>query len=259
LLWERAVVAFSILQQRVLNRLIDAPSNVQSDVPTYINLAIRDLMNDTNFPVMKAVTSMQTTLNTRLLGTLPADYKERRGEGYWLDGEGKPTFTRWYTSHEGALFRFAPQELKNPAITITDQGQPEILTTATPVSATGSTVDGPQNVEVWPLPDGNGFDINGATKVYTIYIPYWRYLAPLALTTDTNWFTENGEQYIMYQALGHGFLADWDEQRASTQFAMAKVYRDKLVHLASNEAASPLKNMSVRSDVFAERDQWRRS
>ncbi len=255
------MVAFSILQTRVQNRLIDAPANVVSDIPTYINLAMRDLEDDTNFPVMKAIAQFSTTLNTRLIGTLPTDYKERRGEAYWLDREGTPVFTRWYTSHEGALYRFAPQELKQNPFTFTDVGQPEILTIATPVSASGSTVSGPQNVEAWPLPDGNGFDLaqDGVTKIYIIYVPYWRYLTPLSLSTDTNWFTENAEQYLMYQALGHGFLADWDEQRASTQFAMAKSYRDKLVHKAANEAASPLKNMSVRSDVMAERDQWRRS
>lgn len=255
------MASFSTLQTRITNRLIDAPPNVIASVPDFINLAMRDLMDDTNFPVMKAVTQFNTVQNTRALGVMPGDYKERRGEAYWLDQVGKPLFMRWYTSHEGAIRRFSPQELKTTGIQLTDVGQPQQLTIATPLSASGSTVDGPQNVEVWPLPDAGGFDLSGdgVTPTYTIYVPYWRYLTPLSQPNDTNWFTENCEQYIMYQALGHSFMADWDEQRAAGQFALAAQYATKIKRKAANEAASPMQGMAVRSDALAERDQYRRS
>lgn len=255
------MASFQTLQNRVLTRLIDAPVAVQSDVPNFVNLAIRDLQDDTNFSVMKAIASFQTTLQTRTLGTLPNDYKERRGEAYWLDQIGGPTFMRWYTSHEGAIRRYSPQELKSPAVTITDQGQPQLLTTAIPVSAAGSTVDGPQKLEVWPLPDNAGYDLlpDGVTKTYTIYVPYWRYLTTLVNPTDTNWFTENGEQYIVEQTLGHSFLADWDETRAAQHFALAQTYMKKIVRKNANEAASPMQGMAVRSSALAERDAWRPS
>lgn len=255
------MASYQTLQNRVLTRLIDAPTAVQSDVPFFVNLAIRDLEDDTNFPIMKGSTKFQTILQTRALGTLPNDYKERRKEGYWLDTIGAPTFTRWYTSHEGAIERFSPQELKSPAVTITDQGQPQILTIATPIYQAATSVDGPQNVEVWPLPDANGYDVlpDGVTKTYTIYVPYWRYLPALVGTNDTNWFTENAEQYIVAQALGHGFMSDWDEQRAGQWFALAGTYRQKVVRKAANEAAAPMQGMAVRSSALGERDMWRPS
>lgn len=265
----RQATPFSALQTRVLSRIIDATTTVQNEVPALINLAIRDLEDDVNLPIMKAQTVFQTVLNTRLLvsaannsllAVMPSDYKERRKEPYWLDQVGNPVFMRWYTSHEGALQRFAPQELKNPAVQFTDIGPPQLLTVIAQLSDP-TTGDGPQPVEVWPLPDVNGFDFlnDGVTKSYTIFVPYWRYVPDLVNPNDTNWFTANAEQYLVMQATGHAFMLDWNEQRAAYWFQMAQSYRNKIVRKAANEAASPMQGMAVRSDALAERDQWRRS
>lgn len=90
-------------------------------------------------------------------------------------------------------------------------------------------------------------------------MPYWRYLNDLDADGDTNWFTTYGELYILYQATGHGFMADWNETRAAAEFQLAAGYRKRLIRRAANQTIQPMDNLAVRSDVNRSREAWRSS
>ena len=245
---------FAKLQAEVAKRLIDAPATVIADVPDFINFALRDAQDDANYPIMRAQVNYTTAHNQRLLGIAPSDYKERRGDPYWLDQLGKPVFMWWYPSTEDAIRRYSQEELVGIA-TPTDVGQPRYLAPVSLQDATMAETAGNYQINVFPLPDNQGFQNTN----YTIYFPYWRYLPDLVADADVNWFTNMAPQYIMYQAVGHGFMNDWDEQHAALNFQIADGYKKRLKRKMGNEAASPAKVLAVRSDVYQEKETWRRS
>lgn len=254
---------FLSIQNKVITRLMDAQANVTGEVPAMINFAIRDLEDEMNFGCMKGETSFTTLQNTRLIGRMPDDYKEKRSDAYWLDQVGAPKFLTWQPTSEMSLRRYSRQESKVPAIAFTDVGQPQWLAPVFDEGAgvAGEFTSGPFDVNVFPLPDANGFDFlgDGITKTYRIYAPYWRYIPDLAGDGDQNWFTFNAPQYLIAQATGHCLMIDRDEQRATGWYGIASSWKQKVKVKAANETRSPGKSMAARSDVDAERDQYRRS
>lgn len=188
---------FLSIQNRVKARLIDLPSAVLAEVPQLVVEAVRHLEKEHNFKVMETgLYGQATTALTRTVASLPANFKEWRSKPYYRTALGTQRELVW------AADTSAP----NLAYNDTDQGQPELVVDGEPNDA------GISPIQVWPLPDGLSDYGDGE---YRLYLPYYRYLPDLAADADTNWFTVNAEEYLINQAVGQGFMLDWDEQRSS--------------------------------------------
>lgn len=223
---------YSGLQTRVQRLVIDLPSAVQTEVPIVINEVIRELQTDHNFKVMeKLVSAQQTTLSTRNLVAVPANFKEYRGEPYILSDLG--SIQRVYTS--------ADRKEVQHIFADDDTGAPMFLVEAEPTDDLGT-----RQWEVWPLPDGLSDYANGE---YRVYIPYWGYLSTLANNGDQNWFTNNGEEYIIHAAAARCFALDWDAEHEAAMLSKAAIYkkhimdRDKKMRLSSIGTLVPHKGV----------------
>lgn len=226
---------FGTLKSRVLARVIDAPAAVSGDVGALVNQAIRDAQDLHKYRVMETQTALlPTSVGVRQFAAIPSDFKEyRTGEPPYLvrfDGRTLPLLVA--PSREEALKVYAQGTLDPD-----DKGEPQVLVEGDPSDDLGTRA-----WEVYPLPDGLSDWSDGE---YRIVVPYWRYLPELSADADTNWFTENLEWYIVYQATGHAFLIDWDEERAAAWFQLAAGQRalgqkaDKLARLAGLDTLIP--------------------
>ena len=224
------MVTFSQLQADVRANVIDLPTEVTNRVPRLINKAIRKLERKHNFKVMEALASGTTAASTRALMAVPADFKELRGNKAWYvtEDQGNLQRIRIIKSKE-ALIPIAISELA--------VGVPKVVLEGVPSS--GLSV---RNFEVYPLSDGLSDYGDGQ---YRVRIPYYKYLADLSADGDTNWFTENAEDWIINQATSEGFAMDWDEQRmtfwaqrAATEYNDV-VKADKMQYLAGIETLVP--------------------
>lgn len=206
------MATYQEIQDSVLRRLIDTPTAVSTEVPLLINKALVKIQSLHNFKIMQYTQAYTTTVNTRVLGARPTDWKEPRGKPFYVDELG--------STYEMA---YSPQRIDVQTYWATDDiGEPEHLLEADP-----SDVAGTRSFEVWPLPDGNSDYANGE---YRISVPYWRYLPALSAGGDTNWFTVNAEEWIIARATEQGFSLDWDEDRAKYwRGEAAKEWKDILL------------------------------
>lgn len=209
-------MTYEELQDEVQRNVIDLPTAVQEGVPNYINRALKTLQGKYNFKVMEAEADYVTDVGVRLLdpSTMPTRFKDFRLEPFAIMDDG----TFWELNmapNRTALRRMWGDE---------DEGAPRTLFMAEPTS----TDDFVGSLEVWPLPDGNSDYDDGE---YRISFPYWAYVAPLSNNTDTNWFTTNCEEYLIFQATAEAFFVDWDESRAAvwTQRAGVKYEEAKML------------------------------
>lgn len=222
------MATFQEIQTRVNRRVIDLPTAVQLEVPILVNEAIKRLAGAHNFKVMEVEAPYTTTLATRTLGAVPSDFKEHRGNPYELldDGSTRPVYQ-------------APDIANiNRYYTALDEGPPNFILDPEPDS------EGARSYQIWPLPDGNSDYDDGE---YRIRVPYWRYPAILSASGDTNWFTVNAEEYIVFQATSEAFAIDWDEERSvfwATKAASelrTVIKRDKFFRLGDLDVLVPHK------------------
>ena len=215
------MATFSEIQTRVTRRVIDAPASVVTEVPALINEAMKALQERHNFRVMETLSSLYVTVAaTRALAVVPSDWKEARGNPWYVPNTAGPIRPMKYSANRPAV-----QSVVNP----TDTGYPRFLLESEPTDA------GARNLEIWPLSDSRS-DYSGGQ--YRIYVPYWRFLPALSAGADTNWFTVNAEEYLIHVATGQAFSLNWDESRLVlwTQLGENKynqaVKRDKMARLA---------------------------
>lgn len=221
------MATYAELQTRVLTRLIDTPTSVQTEVPTLVLEAIKLLQEKHNFKVMEAQTStLTTTLNSTTLTSQPADFKEFRGQPYLVSYIGAPEADLDIEDYDSKVYR----AFGNPAGTVPNYGDPKVLLTGAPTSEAGAVT-----WTVWPPSDGNSDYPDGE---YRLIVPYWKFLTELSSDGSSNWFTVNAVEYIVNQATSEGFFLDWDEKRAAVwaQKAQMKygdvIARDKRYRLS---------------------------
>lgn len=189
-------------------------------MPDLIRQAVRKLQTKHGFKVCEALTAVLTTTeHTRLLTTQPTDWFRWRDVPYRIEVEGRARPLTILDSRADAnrLFSTTAGGEHTPA---NIAGPPEALLISEPTSVSGAA-----DIEVYPLPDGLSTYANGE---YRIQIPYWKYLPALSGDTDTNWFTENADEFIVYQATADAFFLNWDsnsgtlwQQRAAAKQADA--------------------------------------
>lgn len=239
---------FSELKTEVTTLLIDAPDAVRSLVGTYVNRAMRTIQTDYNFKVMESEKAFTTTTLTRELGSFVAGdrVKEFRDFPYLrrFDGQVKRLF--WLPGREDALLTYSYS-----TDDLSDKGEPRDLWLV--VADDNET----RTVEVGPLPDVSQSDWSDGE--YRIIIPYYRYLPGLVNDIDENWFTTFGEEALIFMATGFGFMADWDEERATGWFQLATTKIRELKSKEAGASTSKSRVLAPRADVYANRDQWRRS
>lgn len=204
------MATFSQIQERVNRRVIDLPPAVVAEVPLLVNEAIKEAQRRHNFRIMEAELEATTVAGQRLLAALPADWKEKRAKGYVRLGQDGAVGTLpvyWLASKEEAIRRYP---LDDPFST----GTPRRLL----------EVDG--ELLVFPFPDTLSQWNDGN---YRVVVPYWKYLPELVNPADTNWFTDNAEQYVFMWATGEAFAVNWDlerslywKTRAEKQFRLAQ-------------------------------------
>lgn len=263
---------FQTLQNRVLLRVIDAPTAVQQEVPVLVNEAIRALMQPHNFQVMKAEKQYITDIsasNSHIIGQIPDDWKEPRGNSYYVLQQGSTREFEWQPNRAYIYRTTAPFDPNC-------MGPPRNMLIG---EATNDTVPDPDNpdldntalnLEIYPYPDGNSDWTTDPAGEYRIRIPYWRFIPELTTATSQNWFTNRATEFIVDFATARAFMLNWDENRASYWLAQAwgpkydgfstaliGGWARKAINLDRSMAYSPVKNIAVRRDVYAERDQWR--
>lgn len=220
---------FSQLKTRVYRRVIDLPDAVQVEVPQLINEALRDLQDQHNFKAMEFDVGYNTVVNTRIIGNLPSDFKEFRGEPYYV---------RFLGSVEKITVA------GNKSSVFGERGPIDFLTTGAPIAI---VVDYPTDatttpLKVFPLPDGLSDYANGE---YVIVVQYWRYVPALVNDNDTNWFTQRAEEFIVNKATSEAFALDWDEERMAIWAQKAENERkrvikaDKMMRLSAVETLVP--------------------
>lgn len=198
---------FAALQSEVLSLLIDAPSAVTALTPTWVNRAIRKLQVKHDYKDMEKTVSYATVAGVRSLAGRPTDWKKPRNKPYIQNFLGNTSDIQFVSSEAEAATRWGNN-------TSFDYGRPQGLTENVATTA----------FWVWPYPDGLSDAANGE---YTIVVPYWGFLPVLALPADTNWFTDNAEQWIVYTAVAEGFYTNEDETRAQLWDTRAlKEYKD---------------------------------
>jgi hypothetical protein len=231
------MATFQTLQDRVTRRVIDLPAAVTTEVPDLVNKAIRRLMDLHNFKVMETETAqLLTTAATRALQTaVPTDLKELRGRPYLVKNDGTTRDLLVAANRQAALDAFP---LNDPD----DKGEPKLILDPEPSDA------GVRTWEVWPFPDGLS-DWSGGE--YRIVIPYWRYLPVLSGGTDTNWFTENVEWYIVFDAASEAFFLDWDETRGAVMAQKAAGEFDRALKVDKRARLGSVRQLAIHLDVFA--------
>jgi len=235
------MATFLELMTEVRGNIIDLPTFVTNNVPAYVNRAIRELQNKHNFKVMEADSGVLVTApDTRVLSAVPANFKEYRGTPYVINVQGDTRELIVGISRETAEHDVTTDAggEADPEMVI---GPPRIILQSE------MTEQGASNWEVWPLSDALSLYANGE---YRIRVPYWKYLAELSGSTDTNWFTVNGPEWIIRTATAMGFAADHnlDSSAYWTQLAAAKY--QEVVNLDKRYRLSGVQNLVPHGDVW---------
>lgn len=201
------MATYTELQTRVQHIIIDLPTSVTAQVPTLVRESVRRLQRLHDFKVCEARTSVFTTATeTRTLGAVPSDWYKWRGKPQIIDVDGKHKDLSIFPDRAAAEREFG-SESGGEADASALSGIPKALSLSEPTDEAGT-----MNFEVWPFSDGNSLY---SDNEYRIVVPYVKYLTVLSDGGDENWFTNNAEQWIVWDAASQGFLIDWDENRAA--------------------------------------------
>ena len=192
------MASFKVIQDRVERRVIDLPADLLTEIPLLINDAIGEAEARHDFKAQEAEFAATTAESVRKLADVPARWRKPRKVPYLRQGEDGLTGTariKWASSLDEMLKRFALDDT-------TDDGEPQYV-----LLEVGGT-------ELWtfPFPDAASEWDDGDHRVV---VPYWRSLADLSADGDTNWFTDNAEDYLIMRATSEAFMLNWDEERGT--------------------------------------------
>lgn len=216
-------MTFQEIVDEVLANLIDSPTYIQSVAPTLVNRAIRSAMERRNFYVMKRTLGPLVTNNigthdfNPILNT-PSDFKQFADKAYVQYFLGDIRWVNISPTLEDARAAFG----ENPTI---DIGMPMVLVRTEASDDAGATV-----LQYYPFSDNASDWPDGQ---YRVYVPYFRYLPDLS-GIQTNWFTENGSEYLVNKATALGFRKLWgDNRKTGWEQDAAECWRD----LVKNDTA----------------------
>lgn len=234
------MASYSDIQTKVQRRVIDLPTAVTAEVPDLVNWALLEIQRQHNFNIMRADVTYTTVAATRDLGDLPTDFKQFRGLPFYTNNDGS-------TSNMALANSLADVHLSYDDAT---EGPPSVLMPQAPETESGTTP-----LHVWPLPDDLSDYSDGE---YRITVPYWKYLTALSSASQSNWFTNNAEMYLVFRATAEAFDINHDDAnfakyvtKANAEFA--KVMRaDKLQSLLGVDTLVP-RYRGARQGIFTRR------
>ncbi len=201
---------FGELKTEVLTHVIDTPTSITTLVPTFVQRAVRKLQQKHNFKVMEARVQFTTTPLQRVLGARPTDWKAPRGNPYFVEFFGSLKDMQWVANDSDGLYRWG----SNPTY---DYGHPQAI----------FEDDLPGEFQVFPYPDSLSDYTDGN---YRVTVPYWKYVARLIADSDSNWFTDNADEWIVSQAVSDAFYTNQDVTHAQVWSGRAKTqYADILL------------------------------
>lgn len=254
---------------RVSANVLTLDTTVQHNVPAFVQAAAYQLQLVHNFKCMQAeqqyVTPTQTPTQTHVLGQEPTNFKEVRGDPYFVRYDGSTQGILWAPSRE-YLYREYPPSDPNSI------GEPRRLFLSEALSTTFPDPNAPDvdmtdlNIEVYPFPDMSSDWPDGD---YRINVPYWAYMPSMVQATDTNWFCVNAIEFLVAQATSMCFETEmafpaaqywaakawgpkWDGVNYNTMGGWAK----RVIAHDSGIVGQPAKVLRVRRDVFAGANQW---
>lgn len=229
-------MTFLEIKTRVQTRIIDLPTAVQNELSFLVNDAIRAAQRMYNYRAMEQTQVFVTTPGSLTLGTLPR-FKEYKDKGPYMLRQ-RTVAKRFLTALEPDARMAVLNDVDLP-----DEPQFVLNTIAD---------DGSTTLTIAPYPDSNSDWDDGN---YRIVVPYYAYTAKLVNDGDTNWFTENAEDYIVAQATARGFQLDWDYdsmalwlQDASRILADVKK-ADKMQRLSSVDTLVPMYEGALQPQV----------
>lgn len=225
------------LRQRVKDYLIDVPAETENLIDTWINKAARQAQEKHNFWVMAENLSLTTTAGVRTLGSLPADWKERRADPWLHFGTDGSAHIDWAVSEAQMIALYSEDDPD-------DKGEPVFIL------ETGA------NFEVFPFPDGESRWDDGE---YRVAIPYWAYLAELSQDGDTNWFTDNAEWYLLFFAVAEGMFFNREEERAAQYLQRATNEFERLRSQSKRSRLGRSETLAPQAGVYSTRGGRSRS
>lgn len=230
------MTTFSDIKSRVQTRIIDLPQAVQTELPFLINDAIRSAQRRYNFRAMEQVQTFTTTSGSVSLGSL-SRFKEYKDKGPYLLRQ-RSVAKRFLTALEPDARMAVLSDADLP-------DEPQFI-----INTIGN--DGSTTLTIAPYPDTNSDWDDGN---YRIVVPYYAYTAKLVANGDTNWFTENAEDYIISQATARGFQLDWDYESMALWLQDAeKLFQevkkaDKMQRLSSVDTLVPMHEGALQPQV----------
>lgn len=227
---------FATIKSKVEGWVLDLPAATQAQIGNFVNHAITAAAERHNFRFMESEVTpapVSTAENQRLLVAKPSDWKESRGLPFLLWQDGTTTEIDWAGSESEMNRSYAYQVAQETNTTPADSGQPKFL------------LEKPDDIWVYPLPDLLSGWANGN---YRVKIPYWAMPAALVQDGDSNFITDNGEQYVIWKAVSLAFMFNRDEERGDYYERKAEpeyrrvVRRDKLAQLPDRITLAPRKD-----------------
>lgn len=232
----------SALETRVQKIVVDNDTDVVARVVPELKKAQRDLEEIAyNFLIQEeeVAGSPDVAAAASLVEAVPTDWLEPRGVSNRLvGGTGEdqndlvtmPTLT-WLEWDE-ELFR----EQTAAAANLTAQGPPKWIT----IIGT--------DIHVFPYAD----------VAYTLRIPYWKRLLKLDNVGDSNWWTDNAEDYLVFRASARTLLFNRDHEESLRYEAFAQAERKSLVRTDKRARFRKANNrLRLRRDVNAKITQQR--
>lgn len=245
------MATYTELQERVQHIVIDLPTSVTAQVPTLVKEAIRKLQTKHSFKVCEALIGPSVTVvGTRTLVAIPSNFIKWRKKPYRIEQNGKVTDLEWAVDRQSVEREYGTAA-GGEAVTADLSGNPRVLLVGEPSDELGT-----QNIEVYPLPDGDSLYSDGE---YRIAIPYYKFLTTLSAGSSQNWFTNNAEEWICWSAAAEAFFLNWDEERGTMWMQKAAgqfqdvVLRDK--HLRLSQVTELVPQPDARGSRVMGRDR----
>ena len=201
---------FAALKSRVEGVILDTNTAVVAEIPGYIRKAQAELEDDRALQVLEASWTTDLAEGEQTL-TKPDDYNGLRTKPYRVNDDGTNTFLEMLGS-EVAIGSLDTDDTGAPRLFV-DDSYTELLT--------------------YPLADAEGT----FTDKYRIVSQYWKRLAALTEDSDTNWFSDNAEDYLIWRASELAF--DFNRDAMADKYLVKAIRERKRLRGAAIRARFP--------------------
>ena len=223
------MASFSELQTSVRRWTQELPANIDSEIGALVNSAMDDAQRRNNFNSMRWSRDYTLAEDQSAIAR-PERIKQLRG---------KPIY-RTSSTHSAEMRVIDYDDFHTSEIGVYETGTPYWLVI--------NDADGQADWFVHPASDGNSSFDDGS---YRVRIFYYRYFAPLSGANDSNWLTDNLDQYIVAEAAARALLRNEEEERAAIARQEANTRLDVVVREDRRAIASGKDTLRPIGGVFS--------